>query len=255
MTRAPVWVASAAHAGVLGELAGTVERAPRPSGAICVVDGDDGWSERAVELTREGAVALVIADPAPVCVTQIDGLLASGAPVILDRPRLPLGLLADLSAASHAQVFVAEAVSLAAERLAVAQDALGWVRLLAGEGLCIDRTAHTAFATIATARTMSGIPVSLSITQAADGARPAMNVLAIGPERTEVRIDDATLERRVRVAGAEGAREPRPHWETGLRLAVRRAVASLSGEPVTELDDLRHDAAAAATVLGAAVRV
>jgi hypothetical protein len=250
MTRAPVWVPSPAHAGVLGELAGTVEGVSRPSGAICVVDGDDGWAERAVELTREGAVALVIADPAPVWVTQIDGLLSTGTPVVLDRPRLPPDLLAGPSTASRAHVFLAEAVSLPAERLAVAQDALGWVRLLAGVELRIDRTAHTALATIAMARTMSGVPVSLSITQAADGARPAMNVLAVGPERTEVRIDDATLERRIRVADADGVREPRPRWETGLRLAVRRAVASLSGEPVTELDDLRHDAAAAAAVLG-----
>ncbi|WP_157525094.1 hypothetical protein [Microbacterium yannicii] len=250
MTRAPVWTQATSHMGVLGRLAGTLEQVPGPSGAICVLDGDEDWTERALELAGEGAVALVVADPAAVSGERIHALQRAGTPVVLDRPRLPPDLPALGNAASRMHIFVADVVSVAADGLAATRDAVGWVRLLAGEGLGVDGAAHTAVATIATGRTASGAPVSLSITQAADGVRPAFEILAIGPERTEVRIDDATLERRIRVVGGDGTREPRPHWETGLRLALRRAVASLSGAPPTDLADLHHDAAGAGAILG-----
>lgn len=252
MTRVPVWSRTPPYVAVLGQLAGTVEPASRPRGAVCVVAGGREWVDAALEAIRDGALAVVIDDPAPVSSARLDELRRARAPILLDRPRLRADAAAQTPPPDGVHLFVAQATGGQAEQHAIAQDAIGWVRVLAREPVRIASVARTPVASIAAAATARGIPVSLTITCGAEDGWPAIDVLAVGPERTEIRIDTASGDCRVSTATTDGVRASVPRWEAGPRLSLRRAVAALGGSRPTDVDDLRHDADAAVRVLGAA---
>lgn len=251
MTRVPVWTRTPSYVAVLGQLAGTVERVSRPRGAVCVVAGEREWTDAALEAIRDGALAVVIADPQPVPSERLDELRGAHAPILLDRPRLRADAAAQAAPPGGTHLFVAEAMDGPEHQHAIAQDAVGWVRVLAGEPVEIASVARTPVASIAAGTTTGGIPVSLTITRGSEHGWPAIDVLAIGPERTEVRIDAASGDRLVSVATADGVRTSAPSWEAGSRLSLRRAIASLDGSRPSDLDALGHDADAAVRVLGA----
>lgn len=255
MTRVPLWTRTPSYIAVLGQLAGTVERVSRPRGAVCVVAGGREWTDAALEAIRDGALAVVIADPEPVDPERLDKLRGARAPILLDRPRLRADAAAQAPLPGGTHLFVAEAMGGPEHQHAIAQDAVGWVRVLAGEPLEMGSVARTPVASIAAGATTGGIPVSLTITRGSERGAPVIDVLAIGPERTEIRIDAASGDRLVSVATADGVRTSAPSWEAGSRLSLRRAVASLDGPRPTDVDDLRHDAAAAVRVLGPVLAV
>lgn len=255
MTRVPVWTRAPAYVAALGQLAGTAERVSRPRGAVCVVAGGQDWTDAALEAIRDGALAVVIDDPEPTLPERLDELRGAHAPILVDRPRLRADAAAQTPPPGGTHLFVAEATGGSEHHHAIAQDAVGWVRVLAGEPVHIAAVARTPAASIAAGATAGGIPVSLTITRGGQGGWPAIDVLAIGPERTEVRMDAASGDRLVSVASADGVRTAAPSWEAGSRLSLRRAIASLEGPRPTDLDELRHDADAAVRVLGAMLAV
>ena len=76
MTRVPVWTRTPSYVTALGQLAGTAERVSHPRGAVCVVAGGRDWTDAALEAIRDGALAVVIDDPAPVPPARLDELRA-----------------------------------------------------------------------------------------------------------------------------------------------------------------------------------
>ena len=217
------------------------------AGAVVVLGGATGWVDAVLEAAASGAIAILVADPA---VVPADGLrlLADELriPLIVERPLLRHDVAQAAAAGRQgaaARALSADAGAGAARMSAVRRDALGWLRVLAREPLAVvggDRE-------LTLLRTASGIPVTLSV---APSERPRggwIRAEALGETRTDVRLEAADV--RVTTSTRAGVLIAPTLFESSERLAVRRAIESLTAADLApDLDDLRADAALAEAI-------
>ena len=244
MRHVAVWTELSAYRGAVGELSASTRRAEGQAGAICVVPGAGRWWDAATRAVDAGACAVVIADPdvgpAP-AVSRLDAVTHAGVPVIVERPRLRADVIADAQLAAPPLMILADVVASAKSARASSRDAIGWLRALTGGPPTVLSVARGRHSLIAALETTAGVPAALSITTSRVDTCPAIDVIAIGDSRLELRIDDATGTRSIRQVRAEGALEPAARLESSARLALRRALAAVAGEPVADLDELCSD--------------
>lgn len=231
----------------IAELPLSARLADDVAGAVVVLGGATGWVDAALEAAASGAIAILVADPA---VVPADGLrlLADELriPLIIERPLLRHDVAQAAAAGRQgaaARALSADAGAGAARMSAVRRDALGWLRVLAREPLAVvggDRE-------LTLLRTASGIPVTLSV---APSERPRggwIRAEALGETRTDVRLEAADV--RVTTSTRAGVLIAPTLFESSERLAVRRAIESLTAADLApDLDDLRADAALAEAI-------
>jgi len=92
MTARPIALEGAARPEVVDLVRATIATLPQTfaivegRAAAIVLDGAGGWAERGVEAIARGARALLVVNPSPAERAEIDALLRTGVPVVLDSP-------------------------------------------------------------------------------------------------------------------------------------------------------------------------
>lgn len=246
------------YAAAIAELPLSAHRSPERHAAIVVISGRAGWAGRLDEAVAAGARAVILREPEAGDLADLDAAGAAAAvPIIVDRPLLRSDLVDDVRAgAARAPALVqVECSASGAEFAAVARDAVGWARVLAGGALALEASRSTARGFSALLSwpgddSVGGVPVSIVATRRS-GTDPWIRAIALGVERTEVTIDvargSAVVERT-----SEAGRVIHPtRWESAERVVVRRAIEALESESIPSrgsagLADLDADARLAA---------
>ncbi len=195
-----------------------------PRGALVVTTGDPSAVGEAV---ASGAAAVIVAHPTA-------GLPSVAVPVILDRALLRPDLAAEATPSAAPLLVQVEASAAAADLAATLRDALGWARVLAGSTLQLRsrQVAPDGVAALLEGTSPSGMPVPVSLVVSSRPATaPWIRATAIGPRRCEVTLDGARGLARVERAAEAGRSRSASRWESGARLAIRRAIAALEGTP------------------------
>lgn len=237
----------------VAELPRSARLASSSRGAIVVVPGDRRWANRVGDAFDAGAVAVVVANPGFVGVDDCDAVsdVAQGRPVIIDRPLLRVDLAATAAEHGTSPSYVAVDVAAAAGHVRALHVAAGWMRVLAG-GVCdVQRVDRSAAAVLLLGqREGSAIPTVLTATTLA-GADEGLWLrgVATAASRVEVEVDAAHGSAAVTVASQRGELRVPRRFESSERLSLRRAIDALaSGSPVSDVTELRQDAAVAAAV-------
>lgn len=245
------------YAVAIAELPLSAHRSPERHGAIVVISGRAGWAGRLDEAVAAGARAVILREPEAGDLADLDAAGAAAVPIVVDRPLLRSDLVDDVRAgAAHAPALVqVECSASGAEFAAVARDAVGWARVLAGGALALDASRSTArgFSALLSSRGddgVGGVPVSIVATRRS-GTDPWIRAIALGVERTEVTIDVARGSAVVESTSEAGRVIHPTRWESAERVVVRRAIEALESEPIpsrgsAELVDLDADARLAA---------
>ena len=227
----------------LAELPLSTRRVDEPGGAIVVVPGDVGWVGAALDAAAAGARAIVVARPALVPAADVRRLHEGAeVPVIIDRALLRPDSARDaavgrstVGGAAGARLLVAAGSAPRELIPLVARDAVGWLRLLAGDDLDLVAVGGE----LALLETRGGIAATLSVVATSRSGSGSIRARVLGEMLTEIEVDSDRT--RVRTSTARGALSAPARFESTARLAVRRALAAVdSSEP---LDDLRALAA------------
>lgn len=232
---------SDAYRVAIAELPLSTRRASDATESIVVVDGRMSCED------FTDAAAMVLVDPAPGAIPE----LTSRGRVVVDREWLRADVVADVTAAAPAEaaLITAECAAPASRIDSILRDAVGWLRVLSGRELSL----HAVIATEGGAMAMLNAgdrSATLLLTSLADpAARPRLRVLAVGVQRTEIEID-ALGAASVTVSSEAGSLRLPARPESRQRQALRRAVEAVGRAEVRDLDDLRHDDAIAAAILG-----
>lgn len=227
----------------LAELPLSARRVDLPHGAIVVVAGGDGWVGAALAAVSAGAVGVVVADPAFVPAEDVRRLAGAGIPIIIERPLLRADVSADAVAARTAasggvppRVLVAEATASRAGLTAATRDAVGWLRILAGEALEL----VAADGGLALLETSADISATLTAVVTARPDAGRIRVQALGEVITEVEIEGRAG--RLATASAVGRLVAPARFESSERLALRRAVEAFAAHTTpTDLAALAAD--------------
>ena len=129
----------------------------------------------------------------------------------------------------------------------VARDAVGWLRILAGDDLDV----VAADGELALLETRGGIAATLSVVATSRHGGGSIRVRALGEVLTEVEVDSD----RTRDPHVHRPREPvgPDPLRVSARLAVRRALAALdSGDPPDDLGGLAMDTELVERILSSA---
>ncbi|GAB2844885.1 hypothetical protein ACFQ0P_03620 [Microbacterium insulae] len=230
----------AAYRAATAELPRSARAAAAGAGVVVVVDGSGRWWTAARSAIAGGASGIVVARPERLPDEGIGDLIASGIPVVVERPlvRPDVTALALPDGVRPAAV----TVECHARGLAAAlRDAVGWARVVAGGALVLRQAASAAPGrSLALLESPSGLAVSLlAATQPGAPGGGRVRVTALGEELAELDADAGAL--RLATADAAGGRIAPMRWETSERLALRRvidAVRTDSGpRDLVELDD------------------
>lgn len=233
----------------VAELPLRTRAADRAAGAIVVVPGEKDWVDAGIAAAEAGATALVIADP-PLSTAADIRRIASvvGVPVIVERPLLrpdvtALARTGDAGAIRAGatdrpgpRILLAEAAASRVRLPAVARDAIGWLRVLAGESLSV----VAADGGLALLETTGGIAATLTVVADARSSTGRIRARALGEVITEVELEGSAA--RVVSASARGRLISPIRFESSERLALRRAVAATEGaESPEDLAELLAD--------------
>ena len=220
------------------------------AGAMVAIQGDRRWVQAARAALASDAAGVIISDPGPFDVDDCAELedSAAGRPIIVDRPLLRADVIESAVARMLPSYVAVDVAAAAGRRARTAREAVGWMRVLTGgrcEVLSVDRTASAGLMLVQrTDAAVFGALTATTITGADEGAW--IRALAVAETRVEVLVDEANARASVDVAAADGVLQLPRRFETHERLSLRRAIAALaSSDPVTDLADLRADAAAA----------
>jgi hypothetical protein len=227
----------------IAELPAAAAASVSPHGAIAVVSGGAGWPAETTRVIADGAIAVVVSEPAVVEPGALAALVAQvRVPLVIARHRLRADVAAEAASRAAGRLgTVVEASAGLAQHPLVLQDAIGWGRTLAGGRLALVAAARTATA-VSALFDHQGLPVTLQVSRARTGT-PVIRALTLGPARVAVTVDEGALAQRVESVTADGALGLPTRWEAAPRVALRRAIASLAGgERPDDLDDLVHDA-------------
>ena len=250
------------YVAAVAELPASAERADGARGSVVVVPGIGNWWEGLLAARKEGAAAVVVADPAVLPREVFDGGWPGGIPVIIERSRLRPDVVADALRAREGKataVVTVECAASAGVLREVVCDGLGWARVLAGGPLALSGATATAHGRMALLHGpgLGGdrvtVPVSLLAT-AADGFHDGglLQVLGLGEVRTEVLVDQPAVLTRVETAGSRGTLRTPERYESSARVALRRALEACSlGEPLLDLQELLEDMALTRALLDA----
>lgn len=223
------------HAAV-AELPLSTRRAERASGAIVVTASTAGWVDAALAASAAGAAAVVVADPDFVPAAEMRRLEQGlDIPVIVERPLLRADAARDAAdgrGGAVPRVLVADGAASEARLRSVARDAVGWLRVLAGDRLAVV-TADGAFALL---ETEGGAAAALSITITSRPGRGWIRAHALGETITDVDVDGRAS--RIATASSAGRLTSPIRFESSERLALRRAVSAVTASDRPE--DLRE---------------
>ena len=206
--------------------------------------GDVGWVDEALEVAAGGALAVVVARPAFAPAAEIRRLQdGAGVPVVVDRTLLRPDSAEDAAAGrskeegwSAPRLLVADGSAPHALVPVVTRDAVGWLRLLAGDDLDL----VAADGALALLQTSGAIAASLSIVATARPGGGSFRVRALGEVLTELEVDGNRT--RIRTSTSRGSLAAPARFESSARLTVRRALAAVdSGEPADDLRALAAD--------------
>lgn len=254
MSRMPVWTRDAAFAAAMAQLPERLERAARPRGAICVVDGSRDGLDDVRSLIAARPAAAVLAHPHRAEASVVELLAAVEVPVVVDRPLLRPDVAGRASDPGLRHVVV-EVVSSSADLRAVLADGVGWARAVIGHPLRVVAATRTTTALLAALEGPAGTTATIGGTIQSTSLPPALELQGLGARRLEVEID-AVRGIRSRVHDAEGFTERATRYEAHERLALRRALdassaagPSLSEVEVADVGDLAHDLAVADSLL------
>jgi hypothetical protein len=204
--------------------------------AIVVVPGDDGWVDAVLAAAEAGAAAVIVADPASAPSADVRRLDdRTRVPVIVERPLLRTDVAEDARAAragsgatAHPRAIALDGAASEARLAAVARDAVGWGRALAGQ-----TPAPTAGDRgLALLETPAGTAVTLCLvaTQRPGGGWVRAQVL--DEVITEVSVEGR--ESRVVTAWATGRLISATRFESSERWALRRALDAVeAGSPTS----------------------
>ncbi|WP_243075336.1 hypothetical protein [Microbacterium sp. SS28] len=225
-----------------------------PSGAVVAVSGAGEWWKRAAEALAAGAAAVVVAQPGPAPVTELDALAtrAGDTPLVFERALLPSDVVDDLENAltevPAPSALVVECHSPGATLSSALADALGWARTL-GRGSLVHRSGSPSRGhRLALLEAAGGVPVSVVFgTQAGAPQWGRIRLTALGGTLIELEGGDRGIQ--VTMTDAASRRTLPTRFESPQRLALRRAIEALErGAPTADLADLRRDAALAEAI-------
>lgn len=219
------------YAEALAELPLRTRAGEREAGAIVVVPGDEGWVEVGLSAAAAGAIALVIADPSFGTSADLRRIAEiAGIPVIVERPLLRPDVAADAVAARSGfgdaispRILVADAGASIAGLPAVARDAIGWLRMLAGEELLV----VASDAGLALLETRLGTAATLTVVANERASAGRIRIQVLGEVLTEVELEGMAA--RVVSASATGRLITPTRFESSERLAIRRAIEATEG--------------------------
>ncbi|MET0672066.1 MAG: hypothetical protein ABWY37_01105 [Microbacterium pygmaeum] len=244
----------------LAELPLSARRADGAQGAIVAVPGEAGWVDAALAAVSAGAVALVISDPVVVPAGELRRLEKSRILVIVERTllrpdvardavdaraaasdALPARMLAaDARAAASdalpARILAADVSASRAGLAAATRDAVGWLRIVAGESLEL----VAAGAGLALLKTSAGIPATLTavVTGRADAGR--IRVQGLGEVTTDIEVEGRAV--RLATSSLAGRLFAPTRFESSGRLALRRALEAVAADATpSDLNDLIAD--------------
>lgn len=245
-TALPAYVAAVAELPLSAALADDV------SGAVAVVPGSGNWWQAMLSARADGALAVVLADPA---VLPRDAVAShpwpGDIPVIVERPRLRPDVVADAVAArrgSPARIITVECAAPAPVLDAVIRDGFGWARSLAQGPLRFQAGIATAQGRMALldCGSLDGGAIPATLVGTAAGGLHAgglLQVLGLGEVRTELTVDQPAGLTRLESFTEEGALRAPERYESSARVALRRAVEACSAGPVPDLGELLEDMA------------
>ena len=227
----------------LAELPLSARPADRVNGAVVVVPGHAGWVDAALAAVSAGAIALVIADPAAVPAADLRRLAGTRIPIIIERVLLRADVSADAVAARTAalggvppRVLVADVAASRAWLSAATRDAVGWLRILAGDAL----TTVAADDGMALLETSGGISATLTAVVMTRHDAGRIRVQALGEVITDVEVEGRTA--GLVTTSPAGRLIAPSRFESSERLALRRAVEALAAQTApTDLADLLAD--------------
>lgn len=233
------------------ELAGSVRATDGPAEIVAVHGDPSGLAEAAQRISAGARV--VIVDRPRTDDGLVEGLLGcarAGAAVLLARPGLRADVAGD-AAPSSASADVAVQVQAPARQLLDALvDAVGWARLFGGGVLALRAVARVGGAVLADLAGPGAAASVLASERLGGAGEGRLRVTAVGVDRVEVVSagDHAVVTRSTRQGDLTLPRR----WESVERLALRRAIAFLSGDQhVADLDEWAHDVDVAARISAA----
>ncbi len=243
----------ASYGAAIVELPQSARPSRELGGSIVVIEGHEGWFERAVSAVEAGAAGLVVADPA------VEDCVLSGdadsrlrrVPVALDRDLLRADVAADAAREAGASVLTATCAAPSEAFGRTVCDAVGWLRILAGSSLRVNAVKGRGGGVILAAETGGG-PAGLMARVLVEGAAvPRLRVSAIGEVRTDVSAASASAT-VLKTDDERGTVIAPARFESRERLALRRVIAAVTcGSPLTDLAEFASDAAIATAVRGA----
>lgn len=222
----------------------------RDEAQLVAVAGDPHGLSEAEEGVARGARVVIVDRPRadPAALDRMREWEERGVAVVLLRPALRADVAGDALPSAPPSDVVVQTQTSAGEMLDAVVDAVGWARVLRGGALVVRSVARAPGAVLADlAGSGAAASVVASERLGAAGAR-RLRAVAVGAHRVEVVSTDAVAV--VTRSTAEGDLVLPRRWESGERLALRRALAALAGEPVRDLDDWAGDLAVAAQIAG-----
>jgi hypothetical protein len=221
-------------------------------GAIVVVPGDGGWVDAAFDAASAGAVAVIVDRPAFAPAEDLRRLQeAVGVPMVIDRALLRPDSTADAAAGrltdggwAAPRLLVADGNAPPGLFPVVAREAVGWLRILAGDDLEL----VAADGELALLETPGGIAATLSVVATLRSGGGSIRVHALGEVRTEIEVGRDHV--RVRTSTVGGSMTAPDRFESSARVAVRRALTALdAGHLPNDLSELAADAALVEQIL------
>jgi len=240
--KVPVCAPDAAFRIAVAELPTSATPTRDERGAVVVVRSVDDVAGA----VARGASAIVVADGASAASARgTDLLAASTVPLVISRPRLRRDDEAALVTAAFSYVSI-DVAAACAERADAAADAMGWARELLG-GPLAPRAGAGGLALLDGPR---GEAVAVRISETAPGRAAALRIEAVGEVRVRIDAGEARGAARIAITDAAGTRIAPTPWESPERHALRRALAAVAGERITDAADLAADVRAAAGISG-----
>ena len=234
-----------AYRATVAELPLSARPGDGPAGAVVVVSGDRGWPDAVRAAEEAGARAVVVADPGPAPLAEVQRLTRhTRIAVVLERPLLRADAAEDAQSARTAQAggvmprtIVLDAAASAGRLSVIARDAVGWGRVLAGGQAPTLVSADRGLALLETA---DGTSLPLSVVATRRPGRGWVRAQALGEVLIEVEVERRASS--IAVATAAGRFVLPTRFESSERLALRRAVAAAEArERPSDLNDLIAD--------------
>ena len=254
-SRIPVLTTLAGYRVAVAGLPIQAQPARDATGAIVVIDGAASWWDAAALAIRDGASAVLVAEPNEVPIDAVGDLAANApVPILVHRSRLRADLVeraVEQRAGVAPRVVVAECRASADGLEPVVRDAIGWVRVFADARLVVASASAAAGGAGALLRSRAdGIVVGSMLVTVTRPDGAVLRVQALGETTTEVEIDEPVGRSELSTSTERGRWVAPGRFESGERMALRRAISAVEGTGLSQdLVDLLHDGESAARIL------